>query len=153
MIAQSTDGVTSHASMVPPWADNSGTSPSPLPSSCILTGQCPHCGSTLVTRTRRDQTRFIGCSGFPACTYRGEYDPMLHQLRDRLTRTEAEAALLRLQSKPTPAADLIPRSLVDRELRRLGEVILRQRYESPVLAAEIMKAIMALRELVRGGRS
>jgi ssDNA-binding Zn-finger/Zn-ribbon topoisomerase 1 len=117
----------------------------------VLTGECPRCGNALVTRISRDQTRFIRCSGFPACGFRGEYDPILHQLRDRLARAEAEAALLRLQTRPVPASDLVQCSLVESGLQQLGNLVLRKRHEAPALVAEVTSAIMALRQRVRGG--
>jgi Topoisomerase DNA binding C4 zinc finger len=124
---------------------------SPLPSPIALTGQCPHCGRALVTRISRDQTRFIRCSGFPACPYRADYDPILHQLRDRLARAEAEAALLRLQTRPVPSSDLVQCSMVESGLQQLGNLVLRKRHEAPALAAELTTAIIALRQRVRGG--
>jgi hypothetical protein len=127
------------------------TTPSPLPSPLILTGQCPRCGNALVTRSPHDQTRFIGCSGFPACTYRGDYDATLHQLRDRLARAEAEVELLRRQAKPVPALDMTHCHVIDQKLRRLGEVVARGRYEAPAFAAELLIEILAIRAAVERG--
>ena len=34
---------------------------------------CPKCGAVLVIRTNsKDQTRFLGCSAYPACAYTGK---------------------------------------------------------------------------------
>jgi predicted RNA-binding Zn-ribbon protein involved in translation (DUF1610 family) len=118
----------------------------------IVPASCPSCGNTLIVRTRRDRSHFIGCTAYPKCTYITEYDSILQQLHNRITRAEAENALLRMQAKPTPATDLISRGVVDRELRRLGDLVLRNRFEAPAFAAGITNAVMALRQLVRGAQ-
>jgi ssDNA-binding Zn-finger/Zn-ribbon topoisomerase 1 len=118
-----------------------------------VTASCPSCGGALIVRTRRDGSHFIGCTTYPKCTYITEYDPVLQELRNRITRAEAENALLRLQTKPTPPADLISRGVIDRELRRLGDIVLRNRFEAPEFAAGVTNAVLALRQLVQGGQA
>lgn len=50
-----------------------------------LTGTCPLCNRDLRVRRRRaDNEPFIGCSGYPACTYTTDYDVALEQLHDEL---------------------------------------------------------------------
>jgi ssDNA-binding Zn-finger/Zn-ribbon topoisomerase 1 len=116
-----------------------------------LTGICPLCDSALVMRkARRDQSTYIGCTNYPHCTYSSEYDEALQQLRDQLARAEAEAALLRLQTRPVAPHKLIQRSLVESGLQRLGNLVLQKRHVDPALAAEVTNAIMLLCQRVRG---
>jgi len=119
-----------------------------------LTAICPLCGSALVVRkARRDQSKYIGCTKYPHCTYVSEYDELIHLLREQLARAEAEAALLRLQTRPTPPGELIQRSLVESGLQRLGNLVIQKRHAAPALVAEMVNAIMALRERVGGGQA
>jgi ssDNA-binding Zn-finger/Zn-ribbon topoisomerase 1 len=52
-----------------------------------LTGTCPLCNRDLRVRRRRaDNEPFVGCSGYPSCTYATDYDVALERLHDELER-------------------------------------------------------------------
>ena len=53
--------------------------------SIALTGECPLCGRVLRTRYRRsDRQPFVGCTGYPDCTYTCDYDDVIERLHDEM---------------------------------------------------------------------
>lgn len=58
----------------------------------VLTGKCPLCDRDLRVRRRRaDNEPFVGCSGYPSCSYTTDYDVALEQLYDELERSKHQS--------------------------------------------------------------
>jgi ssDNA-binding Zn-finger/Zn-ribbon topoisomerase 1 len=73
-----------------------------------ITGTCPHCGHSLKVCRAKTGQLYLGCTNYPRCDWRGVYDAVLQQLRDRTARLEAELTLVRMQHGATVPQDIPP---------------------------------------------
>lgn len=57
-----------------------------------LTADCPECDSALIVRyRRRDRSRFIGCSDYPACAFTAPFDDVIQRLGARAAQARGNA--------------------------------------------------------------
>jgi ssDNA-binding Zn-finger/Zn-ribbon topoisomerase 1 len=61
-----------------------------------LCTECPQCGKSLRRQSRRDGSGdFLGCTGYPKCTFVEAIDLNLDRIRRQLNAAESDAEYLR----------------------------------------------------------
>jgi ssDNA-binding Zn-finger/Zn-ribbon topoisomerase 1 len=107
-----------------------------------LTGTCPLCSRDLRVRRRRaDNEPFVGCSGYPNCSYTTDYDVALEQLHDELEQLHDELERVRGHSS-APAS-------VHRQLRDLVFRFHPDRAGAAVSTTEVVAALNDLLDQTR----
>lgn len=110
-----------------------------------ISAECPVCDAPLLVRYRRaDQQPFLGCSGYPGCTFVGNYDrAFTESLR---TLTEENTALTQeiraLKAVAPHGASLAA------ALKRLLFVCHPDRWNNNPVAEELTKEILAFRQQI-----
>jgi hypothetical protein len=123
------------------------------PRAFALVAACPQCGAPLRVRyTRQAHQPFVGCSGYPRCTFAAEYDEALQELgqetealRGALVQARRELALARLHRQPVPAQQ---HASLDRDLKLLLALAHPDKWQgqpATVLAHEIAISLNGLR--------
>jgi ssDNA-binding Zn-finger/Zn-ribbon topoisomerase 1 len=107
-----------------------------------ISGDCPACGSHLVTRTNRAEgNKFVGCSGYPECRFTTQYDRALDEIMLQLEALRSQVDDLRRGDGGSVNSD----SLTDNDLKQMIFFAHPDRWPDNPLAHELVCKLNLMR--------